>query len=80
MTTPFRELVDRIRRSGVQRGEAPPTYTAIAKRCRIARQFLYALMAGTQGIGVADHYRDRIADGLGVTRSTVDKHLPKRSR
>ncbi len=80
MNTPFRKLVDRVRRAGTSLGDAPVTFTVIAKRCRITRPFLYALMSGAQGCGVADHYRDRIAEGLGVSRATVDRNLPKRTR
>ena len=72
-TVTFSKLVDQVRHRGVKAEERPASYSAIARRCRITRVFLYVLMNGK--CGASEAYRARIARGLKVSESRVKRAI-----
>lgn len=72
-STPFRALVQRIRRRGVQSHDLPITYATIAERCGISRQYLYDIMRGDKMPSAT--YVHRISRGLRVPKTELLRAL-----
>lgn len=71
--TRLAELIDVYRKSERSRFQAPVSYTVVAKRVKISRQYLYDLMNGVYT--PSDHVLARLSNVLGLTEETVKQSL-----
>lgn len=71
--TKLAELIDVYRKSERTRFQPPVSYTVVAKRARISRQYLYDLMNGVYA--PSDHVLARLSDVLGLPEQTVKQAL-----
>lgn len=69
----FLDLVNAVRKHGIKPDQQPRTYVQMAKRCGVSRPYFYAIIAGKKT--PSDHFKTRIAKGLGVTVDDLDTVL-----